>query len=61
MATFVRLLQMENGNGKLLGFFLQTENGSFFLGRQTINGNQRLLFQQMCLSVLVYKKPFSPH
>ncbi len=29
--------------------FLETENGSlFFLGRQTINGNQRLLCQQTC-------------
>jgi hypothetical protein len=35
--TSVSLLQME------------TENGNSFCLEQTINGNQRLLFQQTCL------------
>ncbi len=33
-----------NGNGKLV-----------FLGRQTINGNRRLLFRQMCPSTSMYE------
>ncbi len=35
-------------------YIRKTGNGSLFsLGRQTINGNRRLLFQQTCLSVAV--------
>jgi hypothetical protein len=31
--------------------FLQMESGSLFFGRQKINGNRCLLFQQTCLSM----------
>jgi hypothetical protein len=47
------MLQMENGNSQL-SFFDENRNGKrkfVFLGRQTINGNQYLLFQQMCPSM----------
>jgi hypothetical protein len=40
MVTFVCLLQMESGTQKYV-----------FSGQQTINRNQRLLFQQMCPSM----------
>ncbi len=36
--------------------YIYTENGKrkiFFLGRQTMNGNRRLLFQQMCPTTYV--------
>ncbi len=51
--TSVCWLQTENGNGKLLLFVCWKRKRSFvFLGRQTINDNQRLLFQQMCPSMI---------
>jgi hypothetical protein len=45
---------MENGtNGKQnFRLFAEEKKWKFvFLGRQTINGNGRLLFQQTCLSM----------
>jgi hypothetical protein len=44
--TFLCLLQMENGNGKL-PFVAENRNGKWmfvFLSRQAINSNRRLLF-----------------
>jgi hypothetical protein len=52
MATSVCFLQPEKGKGKLR-LFSSNGNGKWkfvFLGQQTINGNRRLLFQQMCPS-----------
>jgi hypothetical protein len=46
MATSVFLLRMENGKDKLPFFCCKRKRKLFFLGRQTINDNRRLLFQQ---------------
>jgi hypothetical protein len=43
---------MENGNFRLLAANGNGKRKFVFLGRQTINGNRRLLFQQTCLSML---------
>ncbi len=46
------------GNGKLPLFSANRKWKLVFLGRQTINGNQHLLFQQTCPSMLVIVFPF---
>jgi hypothetical protein len=53
-------LYTENGNAKQPFVFCKqkTEDGSFFLGRQTINGNRRLLCQQTCPSMGKNKKEY---
>jgi hypothetical protein len=41
----------ENGNGKLPFVCLKRKRKLVFLGRQMINGNRRVLFQQTCPSM----------
>jgi hypothetical protein len=62
VAMFPEFLQTENGNFCLfavkgngeLPFFCCKEK-LIFLGREMINSNQRLLFQQMCPSMHIRK------
>jgi hypothetical protein len=49
--TSVCLLQKENGNSKLPFLSCKRKQKFVFLGLQSINGNRRLLFQQMCPSM----------
>jgi hypothetical protein len=54
-STFRCLLQNGNGNGTLQFVFCNRKTEFVFLGRRTINGNGRLLFQQTCPSMLSSK------
>jgi hypothetical protein len=56
METCICLLQMENGNGKLSFVCCKQKRKFDFLGRQTINSDQCLLFPQTCPSMPLGQK-----
>jgi hypothetical protein len=54
MATSVDLVQQELGNGTLPYVFCNRKTKVWFLfGWETMNGNQRLLLQKICPSILI--------
>ncbi len=53
---YIYNIYKENGNGKLRLISANRKQKFVFLGRQTINGNGRLLCQQNCPSLCIGQK-----